>query len=236
MNIFVTGTGSCGSTLLMQIFHKLGWDVGPDNQLNLGPTERRGMEFLPMAQLLTDLELTYSPLPLPPANCAYGLQKADPQMDEFMLATEGKGTVSGFKEQVAEVSAQLPAIVKGPALQRWLGAWIKLGGVKPDLVIQCYRPMKQVIDSFYRDSLGPSSPSMFASWLHMSTGLLHDTLQEHEIPTAVVNFHDLTTDPLAIWLALLNYFDEGLLPSYESLAEFDDAFDAVVKPELVHFK
>ena len=99
MKIFVTGTGSCGSTLLMQIFHKLGWDIGPDEQLNLGPTERRGMEFLPMAQLLTDLELTYSPLPLPPANCAYGLNNLDPQMDEFVRATEGQAGVTAFKTQ-----------------------------------------------------------------------------------------------------------------------------------------
>lgn len=235
MKIFVTGTGSCGSTLLMQIFHKLGWDVGPDDQLNLGPTERRGMEFLPMAQLLTDLELTYSPLPLPPANCAYGIRNDDPEMGEFVRATEGLGGVSAFKKQVMDVSAQLPSIVKGPAIQRWLGAWIALGGVKPDLVVQCYRPVNQVIDSFYRDDLGPSNREMFISWLHMSTGLLQDTLRQHEIETVIMDFHELVRTPLAVWGALIDYFDKGLLPSYESLDEFDAAYEAVVKPELVHF-
>jgi hypothetical protein len=230
MKVFVTGTGSCGSTLLMQIFHKLGWDVGPDDQLNLGPGARRGMEFLPMAQLLTDLELTYSPLPLPPANCAYGLRKGDRQMDEFMQATEGKGAVSGFEQQVADVSAQLPSIVKGPALQRWLGAWIELGGEKPDLVIQCYRPMKQVIDSFYRDGLGPSNPSMFASWLHMSTGLLQDTLRQHEIHSYTVDFHRMITEP-----AHLNFMISSCGLGDISYDQFVEIHQAIVKPQLVHF-
>lgn len=228
MKTLITGVGSCGTTFLARLFMELGCDLGDE----LNAVERpRGMEHLPLAQLLTDLDMSASPYPLP----AYGTTHGDIQgatLDDFFRARDkGPAPIRGVKA----VSAGLPEVVKSPLMPQWLHMWLRAGGTRPEVVIVCTRPLRDTATSFTHEADWLDYYSLY-TWQALRYGLLWDTIQETHIPHVTIAYPRMIHDAAYLWGILC---PEAIKTSSldtvlgASLVEFAKAHSAIAKPELV---
>ena len=233
MKTLITGVGSCGTTFLARLFMELGCDLGD----KLNAIERpRGMEHMPLAQLLTDWDMLYSPYPLP----AYGTKHDGVKgatIEDFLGFRDRPLPASRYSpatQEVEEILHGLPEVVKSPLMPHWLHTWLRANGTRPKMVIVCTRPLRDTATSFVRTASWLEFPSLYF-WQATRAGLLWDTLLETHIPHVTVEYPRMVDDPEYLWEVL---YACTLTPSLDkavgvSLEEFTIVHAKIANPSLV---
>lgn len=226
MKTLITGVGSCGTTFLARLFMELGCDLGDE----LNAVERpRGMEHLPLAQLLTDWDMQHSPYPLPSYGTKHNAVRGVSVDDFFRFRDQA------LAPNVKDISDGLPEVVKSPLMPQWLHTWLRSEGTRPEIIIVCTRPLRDTTTSFTHTVSWLDYDSLYA-WQAMRYGLLWDTIQETYIPHVTIAYPRMIHDAAYLWGTLC---PESIKTSSldtvlgASLVEFTKAHDAIAKPELV---
>lgn len=222
--IFISGTGRAGTTFLVGFLTELGLDTGFERMSRNVP-DAEGAEPLP-----SDAETEAAP-----ADQAQPAAEIDAASQFFPIAR------AGFERNL--FATDNPRIVKSPYLCDQLDAVIA-AGIEIDHIIIPVRDLTAAAESrryVQKQTTGSEDGSSVAGGLWdtekheaqeavLATKFINlvEAVVRHDVPVTFLAFPRLVKDP--------RYLHEKLCPLFPdlSLADFEAAFHAVVRPDWVH--
>lgn len=222
--ILITGGVGSGTTFMASLFQASGYDLGDqchqNNQRNAQANSQvRGMEHYPLFKLLGSWNMRFLPNIDPQEMRAHSNPDSLFFIDDPTLANI-------IAPEVAEVSANLPIVIKNPNMMRWLGLWLLAGGATPDLVIIMIRDTLDQAISNYRDEFSKvRNPIADRGDTLINYGFLYETLVRYNIRSVAIPFPQCVTNPVHLAETL------AIPPSQHK--EFVAAHQSVANPDLI---